>query len=196
MEQAVAPRHRGLLVALVAAVVANGVVRAPLSVPVLPVETYVRYAEWLGAAPSTEERKELGSLPQHYADMHGWDELVDSVAAAWSHVPRPERGTTRVLAQNYGEAAAVDLLGPSRGLPPAVSGHNNYWLWPPDTTVRHLLVIDGDLDDAREHCASAAVVGRTACGRCMPYEDDNPIVLCRGLRRDLAELWPTLKHFD
>ena len=30
---------------------------------------------------------------------------------------------------NYGEAAAIDVFGRGLGLPPAVSGHNNYYLW-------------------------------------------------------------------
>ena len=29
----------------------------------------------------------------------------------------------------YQLAAAIDILGPARGLPPASSGHNNYWFW-------------------------------------------------------------------
>jgi hypothetical protein len=30
----------------------------------------------------------------------------------------------------------------------------------------------------------------------MPYEDDQPIFVCRGLKVPLAEIWPRLKHFD
>ena len=32
---------------------------------------------------------------------------------------------------NYGEAAAIDIYGSRLGLPPAISGHNNYWIWGP-----------------------------------------------------------------
>jgi hypothetical protein len=30
----------------------------------------------------------------------------------------------------------------------------------------------------------------------MPYEDDQPIFVCRGLRMPLDEIWPRLKHYD
>ncbi len=34
------------------------------------------------------------------------------------------------------------------------------------------------------------------CGYCMPYENNRPVWICRGLRVPLAEAWPGLKHFD
>jgi hypothetical protein len=34
------------------------------------------------------------------------------------------------------------------------------------------------------------------CGRCMPYENNQPVWIARGLRVPLDELWPDLKHFD
>src|SRR5690606_26636442 len=138
-----AERLRWLRPALAAAIVAFAVVALPLALPVLPVERYVAYAEALGRGPTTEERHELGDLPQHYADMHGWEALVDAVETAWRAVPASERAATVVLGQNYGEAGAVEVLGGPRGLPPAVSGHNNYWLWgPPPGAIRNVIVID------------------------------------------------------
>ena len=32
---------------------------------------------------------------------------------------------------DYGEAGAIDVFGPSMGLPQAVSGHNTMWWWGP-----------------------------------------------------------------
>jgi len=33
-----------------------------------------------------------------------------------------------VVALRYGEAGAIDFFGPNRGLPSAISGHQNYFL--------------------------------------------------------------------
>lgn len=30
----------------------------------------------------------------------------------------------------------------------------------------------------------------------MPYEQDLPVFLCRGLRMPIRELWPHTKHYD
>jgi len=43
----------------------------PFAVPVLPVETYIKYAAAMGVAPSTAESQQLAELPQFYADMFG-----------------------------------------------------------------------------------------------------------------------------
>jgi hypothetical protein len=40
--------------------VAGGLALAPFALPILPVETFIRYAAFLGVAPSTTETKKLG----------------------------------------------------------------------------------------------------------------------------------------
>ncbi|MCH7666153.1 MAG: hypothetical protein IH936_09545 [Acidobacteria bacterium] len=42
-------------------------------------------------------------------------------------------------------------------------------------------------------------LGRTPAVDCryyMPYEDDKPVWIARGIRKPLAELWSELKHYD
>lgn len=50
-----------------------------------------------------------------------------SVGAAYAALPADERGKAAIVASNYGEAAAIDVYG--TGLPPALSGNNQYYLW-------------------------------------------------------------------
>jgi hypothetical protein len=196
-EQLTAVRLRWLRPALAAAIVVVAIALLPFALPVLPVERYVAYAAALGQGPSTEERHELGQLPQHYADMHGWEAIVDAVEVAWHELPESERAATVVLGQNYGQAGAVELLGTPRGLPPAISGHNSYWIWgPPAGEIRNVIVIDGNEDEARGICGATRVVTRTNCGYCMPYENDKPVMLCLGLTKPASELWPALKRFN
>ena len=74
--------------------------------------------------------------------MNSFDLLAWTIAA-WITVERAWRSTGEsdptywaVLAPNYGDAGALDLLGRGRGLPRAISGHNNYWLWAPGSRPR------------------------------------------------------------
>ena len=53
------------------------------------------------------------------------------VAAIWEALPTGDREGAVVLTGNYGQAGALEQLGPALGLPPVVSGHNSYWLWGP-----------------------------------------------------------------
>lgn len=173
------------------------VVRAPFSLPVLPVERYVAYAEALGVAPSTEERKALAELPQRYADMFGWRELVDAVTAVYETLPPADRERVAIFTANYGNSGAIDYLGTPRGLPPSLSGHNNYWLWGPrGYTGEVMIVVGASREQLSRLFANVERAGTVTCRYCMPYENDKPIWIARGIRRPLAELWPELKHYD
>jgi hypothetical protein len=182
---------------LVAVLLAGGAMRAPFGLPVLPVESYVAYARAMGVAPSTAEKKDLADLPQFYADMHGWEEIVSQVAEVHRSLRPEERSRAAVFTFNYGVAGAVEFLGRKHGLPVALSGHNNYWLWGPQGAQGEVVIIVGgeeaDHDEVFWDVTRAATI---ECGRCMPYENRNPVWVCRGPRTPLTELWPRLKHFD
>jgi len=58
----------------------------------------------------------------------GWPELVQAAVLVRDSLPDEERARVGVLAGDYGEAGAIDLLGVTFGLPRAISGVNSYWL--------------------------------------------------------------------
>ena len=118
-------------VALPALMLLVGVAAAPLAVPVLPIETYVRYARATGIQPAPSERHTMGRLPQYFADMFGWHELVAEAVRVAAALPPADRAKAVIVARNYGEAGAINFLGRERGAPLAISAHNNYWLWGP-----------------------------------------------------------------
>jgi hypothetical protein len=179
-----------LLVALQAALV-------PLAKPVLPVDTYVRFAAALGFEAGSDENQQVGRLPQYFADMHGWRELAESVARVHRALPPAERAKACVVASNYGEAGAIDFFAPELGLPPAISGHNSYWLWGPGDCTGEVLLVLGDVRE--EHAGdfeSLELGGVHDCTDCMPYEDELPIWIGRGLKVDVHEAWRGIRHFD
>ena len=53
---------------------------APLAAPVIPVKSYIKYAEFFGIKPSTSEKKQLAQLPQFFADMFGWKGMTKQIA--------------------------------------------------------------------------------------------------------------------
>ncbi len=182
---------------VVTLVVAVGLLTLPFSLPVLPVESYVRYAKALGEEPSTEERKELAELPQGYADMHGWTELVDTVGEAFESLPAAEREVATIFTFNYGNSGAIDYHAAARGLPPSISGHNNYWLWGPRGFSGEVVIVVGSsAEGLSARFESVERAGTVTCRYCMPYENDKPVWIARGIRSSLAEIWPELKHYD
>ena len=75
--------HRGWRRAAAAVLVAGALPIVPMGLPLLPVPTYVSYTSALGLAASNQERQELGVLPQHFADMHGWEDLASTISRVY-----------------------------------------------------------------------------------------------------------------
>jgi hypothetical protein len=189
--------RRSWLLPLYAAVLAlGGALTAPLALPLMPVESYIAYARALGHTPSTEEDKEIGALPQHFADMFGWEELAATVAGVYHGLSPEEQADCAIVADNYGEAGAIDRFGRRWGLPRASSGHNNYWLWgPPRVSGRCVIVLGSSTDELEPQCESVEHAATFTAPYVMPYEDRLPIHVCRGLRASFVEIWPMAKSF-
>ncbi len=180
------------------ALIGGGALLVPLGLPVLPVPTLQAYLATLGIGIASGERHEQGALPQHFADMFGWDTLADDVARVVGTLTPDEQARTRIYAQNYGEAGALEYFGGPRGLPPVISGHNAYWYWGPgpETPDGIVIIVGGREEDHRRAFADVREAGRTTCALCMPYEQDLPIFVARGLRQPLDAIWPAVRHFD
>src|SRR5207237_8662115 len=85
----------------VAAAVAVTLALLPLGLPVLPAKAMADSGIW-------KARKD-------FADMYGWPELTQQVTAVYASLPPSDKGSVIILAENYGEAGALEYYG--RGLP-------------------------------------------------------------------------------
>jgi hypothetical protein len=168
----------------------------PLAVPVLPPETYIRYTKAMHLAPPPIETHKLGPLPQVFADQFGWPEMVETIAQIYNGLPSEVRSQTAIFAQSYGQAGAIDLFGPKYGLPPAISGHQNYFLWGPrEYTGASVIVIGSDPHDLERQFASVEKVAHIDHPYSMPYNHEN-IYYCRGLKQPLKDVWPQVKKWN
>ena len=187
---------RAARIALAAFVLIGGVATAPLFLPVLPVETFIAYERWLGIKPSTGEKLKLGALPQYYADMFGWPEIAEAVGKVYQALPPEDRRRAVFFGWNYGDAAAVDVFGARFGLPPAISGHENYFLWGPrgaDGSV--VLVFGGTRDRLLNAFRSVEPVARVDNPLAMPEESGQTLWLCRDMLEPIEKVWQRLRHF-
>jgi hypothetical protein len=103
---------------------------------VLPVSAYV-------AMGGPDLNKELG-------EQVGWQDLTDQVVAVYRSLPVAQRANVRIIAESYGEAGAIELYGPSRGLPSGIvlSSQNSYhdW-WPDDAPTGAVITVRFDIDE-------------------------------------------------
>jgi len=187
---------RWLIIVWSVALVVSGVVVAPFAIPVLAPEIYIRYTQVLHLAPPSIETHRLGPLPQLFADRFGWEEMTATVARVYNDLPAEVRSKTAIFGQNYGETAAIDMYGPKYGLPPAISGHQNYFLWGPrGYTGESVIVMHGEQAVLESQFAQVQKVVGVSHPYSMPYEHFD-VFYCRGLKQPLSELWPRLKNWD
>jgi hypothetical protein len=146
--------------------VATGLLLLPIVLPVLPLHTAVS----LGVVKARGD----------YQSEIGWPAFVRLVE-------RQAAGTDVIVADNYGEAGALELFG--RGLPPVASADVTMRYWRPQVAGRNALVI-GYSRAAAGFCSGYRLVARIS-----PANDSDeggePVARCT-LRRPLAEAWPSI----
>ncbi|HTZ71133.1 MAG TPA: glycosyltransferase family 39 protein [Acetobacteraceae bacterium] len=175
--------------ALTGLVIAGGLALMPLFLPVLPPARLAAYMRWLGLLPSTGEILELGALPQYFADMFGWQAFADAIHAAWRALPPDQQSRAVFIGRNYGEAAAIDVL--THG-PDAISTHQSYWYWGPKGHDGSVVLHVGETRTRMlQWFRQVEQVGHIPPGWGMPFEVDQPIWLCRGLRMPMTQFWAT-----
>jgi hypothetical protein len=168
----------------------------PLVLPVLPIETFLRYQSHLPFDVPKTERSFVGeTLPQYYADEFPWPGMVEAVARVYHSLTPEEQKRTAIFGNNYGQAAAIDFFGPKYGLPKAISGHQNYFLWGPRDYTGEIVIVLGDTEEgAREHFESVTVAATLNNPYAYRYEN-RPILLCRGLKWNLQKEWSKVKNW-
>jgi hypothetical protein len=183
----------------VAVLVVSGIVVAPITVlPVLPVNTLASITGAAGGdAGIKQETREVGVLPQNFADRFGWQNMAKTVARVYRDLPQQQRTNACVLAGNYGEAGAVEFFGANYGVPKVVSGHNSYYLWGPDGCTGETMVSVGvPRERLSTEWDNIKREDTVRCRYCMPDENDLPVYVCTNPKAPLDEAWPRLKHYD
>src|SRR5215470_2360320 len=175
---------RWLPPALIAAVALNGLLLLPLTMPLVP-------------APQLHGLR-LDSIRKDFADTVGWPDLAGQVAAVYDALPPDERAHAVVWASNYGEAGALDLYGPARGLPAVISPHLTYWYWKPAHVDDGTVIVVGYRRAYVERYFASLEPGGTIT---MPYgvrneEVGREILVARQPRVPLDQAWMHMQQFD
>lgn len=176
----------------------------PITLPILPVEKTVSLIQSMGIEHNASERHEMGVLPQHYADMHGWEDMVTTVANVYQSLTAEEQSQCVIYVRNYGEAGAIDFFGKKYNLPKATCPHNNYWFWgtPADKTGDVAIIfgvsrnLQRNYEDLNPYFNEVRHAATFQCKYCMPYENNRPIFICLGFKSTLKEIWQSEKHYE
>jgi hypothetical protein len=129
----------------------------------------------------------------------GWDELVKNVAAIRDSLPQEQRASVGVLVGNYGEAGAVEILGPAYHLPAPISMTNSAWLRgypvPPPTT---LIVVGFSKEGAEATFTSCRWAGHNGNSEGVKNEESEShpdIFVCGPPKLPWPEFWSTHQRY-
>lgn len=191
-----AARFAWALPAYIGLLALSAVVLFPGFTPTLDPSAYGGAYGVLSGSSGAKQSAEGQALPQILADRLGWEQLTAQTADVYRALPDSDRTHACIVALNYGEAGALNQLGPAHGLPRALSGHNTYAYWGPGTCDASVLVIVGyPPEDVAPYFGSVTLAATTHCPMCVPEERAVPILVARNPTVAPAAIWQAIRHF-
>jgi hypothetical protein len=180
--------------------VATSVIVAPIALPLLDEKTLIAYRSSAEAviaerpAQESSERYAVSVLPQHFADMHGWGTIVERVTDVERTLSAADRAHTAIFTQNFGEAAALDVLGDGRI--PVISGHNNYFLWGPHGEHTIFIIVGGSRSDYERSFGDVRQAATVDNPYARPDQIGVRIFVARRPRHGRLPFWHGVRHYD
>lgn len=176
---------------------AIGALLAPAVMPVLPPAVYAQVYGPSGNGGSQQASGDAYGLPQSLADRFGWEEQVALIAQVYHSLPPDQQRVACIFTSNYGEASALVQFGERYHLPPAISGHNAFYVWGPQGCNGQVLItINIAPQVALQGYNSVTLAARTSCTACMDFEDNAPILILRQPKVPFSALWAQVKYYD
>jgi hypothetical protein len=131
-------------------------------------------------------------------DEIGWPEFVAQVAAIRDALTPAERDRLAIFADNYGEAGALALFGPTHNLPTPLSLTNSFYErgfgpFPPE----NLIITGGTMASVSPLFESCRIAGHIQIPFNVPNEEhDHPdILVCHHLLQPWPTFWQTHRQF-
>lgn len=166
----------------------------PIVLTLLPPATYNPYTAPFNPNSARFE-KYTGPLPEILSDRFGWPQMVQGFAVRYNALPADIRSRTAIYCGNYGEAGAVTILGPQYGLPPAISGHQNFYYWGPQGfTGESVLTLGSSASQYTDKYEQVTDLGAFDAPWIMNHERQHYFWL-QHRKVPYAQAWPSLKYW-
>jgi len=168
----------------------------PTGLPLLSFEKYSDYrghTKFLKIYPFYRwEDGKVRDISQVYSDMAGWSELAGYTAKAYNKLSEDEKKNCTIYGErNYGYAGAIHFYGKRYGLPDAVTFHESYIFWAPDSIPDGpLIYINSRQDDLNELFGEITEEG---CVRNKYFRENGlKVFICKSPKRDISEVYRNL----
>lgn len=177
-------------------ILVSGIFLLPYSLPLLPPIQLQKYNQVFGFLyqPIKINKQPQGILPQTLMGRLGWDKVVRTVAEVYENLSPAERENSGIIADWYGSAGAIDLLGQKYDLPHAVSGHLTYFLWGPgEYSWDTMIVVGGNNGVYKYFFKEVNEITVVHNDFAMFNNTTVPIYLCKEPTLPVARIWKNMK---
>jgi len=172
------------------------VVALPSGLPVLSYENYSKYIEKTRrfiVHPLLEwDNGTQHNFSQAWADMTGWKELAGYVAKAFYSLSDEEKMNCTIFGErNYGYAGAVYFYGKEYDLPEAITFHESYVFWAPDSIPNGpIIYIYRNINDLEKYFRNISIAG--SVDNRFFREKGLKVFLCREPQSDISAVYKEL----
>jgi hypothetical protein len=167
-----------------------------MGMPLLPVETFLKYQDVMGLRPNLGEKFAEGKMPSFFANFFGWKELAQTVDTVYRSLPPEDRSRCGIFCRNYMQAGAIDFYGGPIGLPRAIAGHNNYWLWGTHGYSGEVMIIlGGTVEELKKTFEEVSQRATYQNDYVQPMHSNIPIFIVRKMKVPMERVWPNTKMY-
>jgi hypothetical protein len=181
-------------------IILTALLAVPHGLPLFDVQNELRYFRFFSSMNSQVKFDSFmkDDLPEFIADRLGWEERVKAIADAYNNLPHEEKNRTAIFVINRGFASAIDVLGKKYNLPDALCGHASYYLWGyGNQRPENLITVHVPYEALKPMCNEIEIGGYLPfVPYAMPYNNEQPIYICRKMKYSIESIWPTTKHYD
>jgi hypothetical protein len=140
-----------LRIAAILLFITPNLILLPLVLPVLPLKSTVSFFSFtkvklpfLNFITKWEDQQQH-PITQDYADMMGWEEMVQKAALTYHSLSAEQKKSAQIFADNYGEAGALHHFHKKYNIPDVVSLNSSFALWAPDNLdAKYIIYVDDD----------------------------------------------------
>jgi hypothetical protein len=175
-------RHTGAVLLVAVLGVVFSLVEVVAALPVLPVSAY----------------HVVQPLNAENGETVGWPELTATVAGVYRALPSAaDRSSATLIAENYGEAGALDHYGRPLGLPTPYADHDGYADFGTPSGDGPSILVGFDPADLTGYWGSCTPAARIDNGRGLDNQEQHKQVLvCRDRLLPWPVLWKRLLHYS
>lgn len=167
----------------------------PYSITILPINQMKSYCTFMKNnigldSPLYWEDGKIHDIPQDYADMFGWEEIVKNVSDYYHTLPDSLRNSCSIYGGSYGHAGAINYYREKYDLPEAISFNSSFMIWAPEkVNFRCQIQVDDTEQNGSSYFESMELIGQNKHPFCrepgLIYFKSKPIV-------DIPTEWNTL----